>query len=162
MSEDAKFEDGGERPLALKAQDDADLTVISALIQDAVVPMGEISYDATTRRFAMLLNRFRWEDVEAAQSRGRAVERVQTVLLFDDVLAAQSLGVNAEDTDMILSVLAMGFTPSQDGMGRVEITLAGDGAIALEVEALDVTLKDVTRPYIAPSQKAPDHGPLED
>ncbi len=31
------------------------------------------------------------------------------------------------------------------------LTLAGDGAIALEVEALDVTLKDVTRPYIAPS-----------
>jgi hypothetical protein len=39
----------------------------------------------------------------------------------------------------------------------VEITLAGDGAILLELEALDVTLKDVTRPYIAPSKKQPDH-----
>ena len=37
------------------------------------------------------------------------------------------------------------------------LTLAGDGAIALEVEALEVTLQDVTRPYRAPSGKAPAH-----
>ncbi|KKM80919.1 hypothetical protein LCGC14_1335040 [marine sediment metagenome] len=41
--------------------------------------------------------------------------------------------------------------------GRVILTLAGDGAIALDVEALEVTLRDVTRPYIAPSGKAPQH-----
>ena len=34
---------------------------------------------------------------------------------------------------------------------------AGDGAIGLDVETLDVTLKDVTRPYVAPSRKIPDH-----
>jgi hypothetical protein len=38
------------------------------------------------------------------------------------------------------------------------LTLAGDGAIRLEVEALEVALKDVTRPYRAPSGKAPSHG----
>jgi hypothetical protein len=39
----------------------------------------------------------------------------------------------------------------------VILTLAGDGALALEVEALEVTLKDVTRPYAAPSGHAPGH-----
>jgi hypothetical protein len=39
----------------------------------------------------------------------------------------------------------------------VILTLAGDGAIALEAEALEVTLKDVTRPYLAPSGKVPNH-----
>ncbi|TNE67491.1 MAG: DUF2948 family protein [Rhodobacteraceae bacterium] len=155
--EDARFEDGGERPLALKAMDADDLTVISALVQDAIVPMGEISYDATHRRFALLINRFRWEDVEAAERRGRPVERVQAVLLFDDVMAARSTGVPTGDKQMILSLLAVAFTPSEDGMGTVEITLAGDGAIALQVEALDVTLKDVTRPYVAPSHHIPKH-----
>ncbi|ATG49905.1 hypothetical protein CEW89_18005 [Celeribacter ethanolicus] len=155
--EDARFEDGGERPLALKAMDADDLTVISALVQDAIVPMGEISYDATHRRFALLINRFRWEDVEAAERRGRPVERVQAVLLFDDVMAARSSGVPTGDKQMILSLLAVAFTPSEDGMGTVEITLAGDGAIALQVEALDVTLKDVTRPYVAPSHHIPKH-----
>lgn len=157
MVEDARFEDGGERPLALKAMDTDDLTVISALVQDAIVPMGEISYDATHRRFALLINRFRWEDVEAAERRGRPVERVQAVLLFDDVMAARSTGVPTGDKQMILSLLAVAFTPSEDGMGTVEITLAGDGAIALQVEALDVTLKDVTRPYVAPSHHIPKH-----
>ncbi|WP_198403453.1 DUF2948 family protein [Celeribacter ethanolicus] len=157
MVEDARFEDGGERPLALKAMDADDLTVISALVQDAIVPMGEISYDATHRRFALLINRFRWEDVEAAERRGRPVERVQAVLLFDDVMAARSSGVPTGDKQMILSLLAVAFTPSEDGMGTVEITLAGDGAIALQVEALDVTLKDVTRPYVAPSHHIPKH-----
>ncbi len=157
MVEDARFEDGGERPLALKAMDTDDLTVISALVQDAVVPMGEISYDATKRRFALLINRFRWEDVETAERRGRPVERVQAVLLFDDVLSARSSGVPSGDKDMILSVLALSFAPGEDGTGTVEITLAGDGAIALDVEALDVTLKDVTRPYVAPSKHVPAH-----
>ena len=37
------------------------------------------------------------------------------------------------------------------------LTLAGDGALRLEVEAIEVTLKDVTRPYRAPSGKVPHH-----
>jgi hypothetical protein len=36
-------------------------------------------------------------------------------------------------------------------------TLAGDGAIRLSVEAIELMLKDVTRPYVAPSKKAPSH-----
>ena len=35
--------------------------------------------------------------------------------------------------------------------------LAGDGAIALQVETLDVTLRDVSRPYLAPSGRVPSH-----
>jgi hypothetical protein len=157
MTQDARFEDGGDKPLQLKAHDSEDLTVLSSLCQDAVVPMGEISYDTKQRRFAMLLNRFRWEDAERASTRKRPVERVQSVLLFDDVMSAKSAGLCASDKDTIISVLSITFVPTQDGAGQVEITLAGDGDILLEVEALDVTLKDVTRPYIAPSKKQPDH-----
>ncbi|MCA3479159.1 MAG: DUF2948 family protein, partial [Rhodobacter sp.] len=57
----------------------------------------------------------------------------------------------------VLSLLSVGFEPGEDGTGRVILTLAGDGAIALAVEALEVTLKDVTRPYLAPSGHAPKH-----
>jgi len=38
-----------------------------------------------------------------------------------------------------------------------KLTLAGDGMIAVEVEALEVLLRDVTRPYVAPSGKLPGH-----
>ena len=49
------------------------------------------------------------------------------------------------------------FTETDAPSGDVLLTLAGDGVIRLTVEALDVTLKDVTRPYVAPSRKLPEH-----
>jgi hypothetical protein len=57
----------------------------------------------------------------------------------------------------VLSLLALDFAPGNDGTGRLTLTLAGDGAIALDVEALEVRLDDVTRPYRAPSGKVPRH-----
>lgn len=157
MTQDARFEDGGERPLRLRALDGDDLTVLSALVQDAVFPMGEVRFDRRARRFAMLLNRFRWEDLPAAERRGRRPERVQAVLAFEDVMGVASQGIDRGDADLVLSLLSVGFTPGEDGAGRVELTLAGDGAIALEVEALEAVLRDVTRPYIAPSHSVPKH-----
>jgi len=154
---DARFEDGGDKPLRLMALDGEDLQVVATLTQDAVFPITEMTWQPSQRRFALLLNRFRWEDRDAAERRGRAVERVQSVLAVNDVMKVQSQGLDRGDKDMILSLLSIAFTPGDDGMGRVELTLAGDGAIALEVEALDVTLRDVTRPYIAPSKHAPTH-----
>ena len=90
--------------------------------------------------------------------RRRPVERVQSVLAVQDVLNVASQGVNREDRSLVLSVLSMGFEPGKDGTGMLVLTLAGDGAIRLGVEALDVILKDVTRPYVAPSKMAPQHG----
>ncbi|WP_300512911.1 DUF2948 family protein [Aliiroseovarius sp.] len=157
MVEDARFEDGGEEPLRLMAVDADDLQVVSSLVQDAVFPITEMAWHPGQRRFALLLNRFRWEDKPAADHRGRAVERVQSTLVIGDVEKVQSQGVDRSDKDMVLSLLSISFVPGEDGTGRVELTLAGDGAIALEVEALDVTLRDVTRPYIAPSKHTPEH-----
>ncbi|WP_368184745.1 DUF2948 family protein [Aestuariibius sp. HNIBRBA575] len=156
MTEDAKFEDGGEEPLRLKAMDGDDLKVMSALVQDAVFPGSEMQWDKAQRRFGLLLNRFRWEDAENAKTRGRAVERVQSVLAFEDVARVQTQGV-LRDADTILSLLSVEFEPADDGAGRVILTLAGDGAIALDVETLEAVLRDVTRPYIAPSRTVPEH-----
>lgn len=154
---DARFEDGGEKPLNLGAQDADDLGVISALVQDAIFQMEEIRYQRGKRRFVVLLNRFRWEDRMAAERSGRTVERVRALLTFDDVLRVSTQGVDRGDGDMVLSLLSIGFEPGTDGSGRVILTLAGDGAIALEVECIEATLRDVTRPYAAPSRKTPHH-----
>ena len=157
MTEDARFEDGREAPLRLKALDTDDLAVIAALVQDAVFPAAEMRWDRKARRFGLLLNRFRWEDAPNAARRKRGFERVQAVLAFEDVMGVKSQGVDKSDPDMVFSLLSIAFEPGQDGAGRVELTLAGDGVIALEVEALEVILRDVTRPYVAPSGKAPSH-----
>ncbi len=155
---DARFEDGGEGPLRLVAQDADDLKVISTLVQDAVLPLTEMTFDPRRRRFALLLNRFRWEDRAEAERVGRAYERVRSVLVVEDVQKVQSFGFDRADKDLVLSLLSLDFAPGEDGTGRLTLTLAGDGALALEVEALDLRLDDVTRPYRAPSGKVPQHG----
>ncbi len=154
---DAKFEDGGEVPLHLVAQDPEDLKVISTLVQDAVLPATELAFDPRRRRFALLLNRFRWEDRVEAERAGRAYERVRSVLVVEDVRKVQTMGFDRAEKDLVLSLLSMAFDAGEDGTGRLTLTLAGDGAIALEVETLDLRLEDVTRPYRAPSGKAPRH-----
>lgn len=154
MSDDARFEDGREAPLHLGALDADDLQVVSSLAQDAVFPITEMSWHPRERRFALLLNRFRWED-EGQQRHG--AERVQSLLVVDNVLRVASQGIDRTDKDTILSILSVAFESGEDGAGHVLLTLAGDGAVRLAVEALEVTLKDVTRPYRAPSGKVPGH-----
>lgn len=156
MSTDATFEDGAEKPLRLKALDGDDLQVISALVQDAIFPAEEMKWIAAERRFAILLNRFRWEDASAAEKRSRHFERVQSVLVIEDVMKVASQGVIREE-GTVYSALNVEFEPSEGGAGQVVINLSGDGAVSLKVEVLEVVLKDVTRPYVAPSKSRPNH-----
>jgi hypothetical protein len=154
---DARFEDADDAPLRLIAQEPDDLPTLAALVQDAVFPITEMTWARRQHRFALLLNRFRWEDRAAAEKAGRPYERVRSLLVFDHVLAVRSQGIDRSDTDTILSLLSVTFIPGAEGAGRIELVLAGDGAVALEVEALEVTLTDVSRPYVAPSRKVPRH-----
>ncbi len=55
---DARFEDAMDKPLRLIAFDAEDLQVLSAMTQDAVLPMAQMIWHARERRFALLLNRF--------------------------------------------------------------------------------------------------------
>jgi hypothetical protein len=157
MSTDATFEDGREAPLNIAAIDKEDLKTLSALAQDAVFPSSEMRYISRDKRFVILLNRFRWEDADQAQNRKRAPERVQSLLVISNVEKVASQGVPRGDADMVMALLAMAFERTDAPSGHLTLTFAGDGALRLTVEALDVTLKDVTRPYIAPSRKIPSH-----
>ena len=153
---DARFEDARGGPLRLRAMDADDLQVISALVQDAVFPITEMAWNRSARRFGLLLNRVRREDRRVVQ--GQEVERVQSVLAIEDVMEVRTQGIDRSDRDIVLSLLSVQMEAGEDGTGRIVLTLAGDGAIALEVEALEVSLRDVTRPYLAPTGKIPTHG----
>ena len=154
---DATFDEGAEAPVRLTAVDAEDIAVISALVQDAVFAASEMTYQRRTHQFALLVNRFRWEDRDAAAREGRPFERVQALLTVGCVVRVTSQGVPRGDGDTVLSLLSLGFEPGVDGAGRIELVLAGDGAVALEVECIDLTLRDVTRPYRAVSGKEPGH-----
>lgn len=157
MGEDARFEDGADRPLDLGAVSAEDLAVIAALVQDAVLSGADIGWQKRQRRLAFLVNRFRWEDREAAAARGRPFERVRALLVIEGVTGVASQGIDRADRQAVYSILDLAWHPGADGAGEVEVILAGDGAIRARVECLEVRLKDVTRPYLAPSRRAPSH-----
>lgn len=154
---DATFEDGSEGGLYLKAEDADDLQVIAALTQDAVLTAGDASWRPRERRLVFLINRFRWEDAPKAEARARSYERVRSLLIIGGVLGVASQGIDRGDKDEVLSVLSVDWTPGEDAAGTVTLVLAGDGAVRADVECLDVTLKDVTRPYHALSGHMPKH-----
>lgn len=161
MSEDARFEDGAAGPLSLAARDADDLPVISALVQDAVFRRSDITWSRRRRRAALLLTRFRWEDAPAARAQRRPYERVRSLLVIDDVQAMAARGLEGVDEETVLSALALEFRPGEAGAGRLVLHLAGDGALAFDVECLEILLRDVTRPHAAPSGQMPSH-PLDD
>lgn len=151
MTTDARFEDGREAPLNLGAMDAEDLKVLASLTQDAVFPVTEMRWEPRNSRFALLLNRFRWEHQSSTP------ERVQSLLVFEMVQRVASQGIDRQDKDVILSLLDISFDGAEDGPGHVTLTLAGDGAMRLQVEALEAQLRDVTKPYQAPSGATPQH-----
>ena len=148
----ASFEDVSFKPLRLVAFTVDDLEVISTMTQDAVFPSSEMILNSEKRRFAILLNRYLWE-----KNKPKNAERAQAVLAFEDVKNVQTQNINKSDNNLALCLLNISFKAEEDGMGTIQIILSGGGKIRLQVEALEVSLRDVTQPYLAPSRLIPHH-----
>ena len=148
----ASFEDVSFKPLRLVAFTVDDLEVISTMTQDAVFPSSEMILNSEKRRFAILLNRYLWE-----KNKSKNAERARAVLAFEDVKNVQTQNINKSDNNLALCLLNISFKAEEDGMGTIQIILSGGGKIRLQVEALEVSLRDVTQPYLAPSRLIPHH-----
>jgi hypothetical protein len=138
--------------LKLMAEDAEDLDVIGAAVQDALLRMGDLSFDPKTRRFTAMLNRFRWETAE----KGGPYERVRAALSFEGVLGVKSRRVRPDAREALASILSLGFIPDEEPPGGiVRLVLAGGGEIALDVECLDAVLVDIGEAWRTP--RRPDH-----
>jgi hypothetical protein len=157
MTQDAGFNDALDRPLNLGAQDAEDLQVISSLTQDAVLTVDDLKWNRAERQVVTLLKRFRWEDVELAKQQGRDPERVKSLLVIQNVIGLASQGIDRKLGDVVLSLMSLEFSGAKDGVGDLILTFSGDGALKVQVDGLDVALRDVTRPYVAPSKQVPNH-----
>lgn len=136
--------------LTLAAEDAEDLQIISARLQDAVGQVKDLVWLPKQRRFAALVNRFKWETAERKRGRGDNL-RVRTGLHFDDVLSVKSYRLKRGDPEAVFELLAITFTPrgAEDPAGTIELVLAGGGAIRLEVECIDAEVTDVSGEWAA-------------
>lgn len=137
--------------LKLAAADSEDLEILSSRLQDAAGRLKDFAWLPKQRRFAALLNRYRWEDAKGKGSRVRAG------LHFDGVLDVKSQNVKQGAPDAVVALLAIKFTPNGRGEGSteddpggvIELLLAGGGAIRLTVECIQAELSDLTGPWEA-------------
>jgi hypothetical protein len=128
--------------LKLIALDTEDLAVIAAHLQDAVLRIEDMAYLKADRRFAIVVNRFDWGHAATAGS-GEAFVRKRSGVRFEHVLNAQVQGIDLTRKDQVLSLLTLTFTPGEEPHGTITLTLAGGGAVRLDVECIEAALSDL-------------------
>jgi hypothetical protein len=160
-------------PLRLRARDRDDLVVLSAQLQDAIVPLMDMGFVKEDALFAMVVNRFRWdagrvedeagfgsdEDDEAAE-RGETVTghylRTHCAVRFAGVTKVAAKNIDTADRASFLNLLAI--TADVDPRtAEVNILIAFSGGAWTRLTApdLDVTLEDLGEPW--PTSRMPDH-----
>jgi len=135
--------------LRLVAKDEADLEVVSALLQDAIIAGADMHYDAQHACFMIVANRFCWERPALADmndSTGGAVhERALCGVRINHVTAVQKRRWPADWRDAFLNLLALKLVamPQQDGGCMMELSFSGGPSMRLTTKQIDIVVGDL-------------------
>jgi hypothetical protein len=135
--------------LHLRAHDLEDLSIISSMVQDALIPAGDMAYLPDSRQFVMALNRFQWEKAGATPP----YHRTHAGLRFDNITMVQRLNIKASERDRLLCLLSITYDDQ-----TVMLTFSEDVAIRLGSHGVAVALDDLGEPW--PTRWKPEHQPV--
>jgi hypothetical protein len=142
--------------LRLLAEDENDVLVISAALQDAITRPLDIDYDRRRRELSVAFSRFVWE---GAQQKSPQAQRRRCVLHVANVLGVQSKGLQDLPVDGFVSALALTATPViADGgelSAQLTLTFAAGYALQVTVEAVEMRLMDADTSWS--TSRIPDH-----
>lgn len=139
--------------LRLRAEDDEDLAVLSACLQDALVAVRDIAHFPGERRVALLVNRYRWE-AETGHSTGPG-ERVLCAVAMDGVQRVRHQGIDRARSGQFLSILAVRRAEDHKDGPAVDFVFAGQAALRVVLDRLQLRAEDVEEPY--PTSWRPKH-----
>lgn len=159
--------------MKLKARDRQDLAVISALLQDALVAVRDMTWQPREKRFVLIANRFCWEaapepvpaaldeerpgdtaaDARFAETPDRLYSRSFTGLRIERVEQAQLRGLDLKrQRDRFLVLLAL--TLEENGKA-LRLTFAEGADIRLKLARISVLMEDLGESW--PTQWRPSH-----
>jgi hypothetical protein len=138
--------------LRLRAEDEEDLAVLSAIMQDALVAVGDMVWLREERRFVLVANRFRRELPEDRCR--RKFERQLCGVRMDGVRGVRRRGFHLREEDRLLVLLALRWRPR-----ALFLDFAGGSSVQLEVERILCHLDDLGEPW--PTRWRPSH-PVDD
>jgi hypothetical protein len=142
---------GKHKPLRLKAQDPHDFKVISALLQDALIPTTGIHYDPDAHLFTLLANRFCWEHEPDDNDGTPMHKRTHSGVHISHVSKVMQSGMNQKDLTKIHNLL----TVHADKHGEVHLIFSEGMQIKLHVDDLLCHLTDLYEHWWTP--QAPNH-----
>ena len=137
--------------LKLKAEDKEDLTIISAYLQDAVTVVGDFTFSPKERIFAMMVNRYQWEEQKKLGDceDGQCCQRIRTGCHFANVLSVSAQNIPQDNKKHILVLPAVEPLELDNGNIAIDLIFAAEGLIRLEAELIDASMQDVGEPYAA-------------
>lgn len=154
--------------LKLRARDVADMDVIAACLQDALVPLRDLCWLKREKRFVLVANRFLWEQAEgeatAAEPAPEAEDdarfedaearplrwRCNAAVIFDKVRAVRVQGVDLAARDQFLNLLTIASEPK-----RITLHFSDQARLRLEVAEIRCHLTDLGEPW--PTWAVPQH-----
>ena len=135
--------------LRLAAKDEADLEVVSALLQDAIIAGADMHYDAQHDCFMIVANRFCWERLALADmndsTSGAVHEHVLCGVRINHVAAVQKRRWPADWRDAFLNLLALNLVamPQQDSGCKIELSFSGGPSMRLTTNQIDIVVADL-------------------
>jgi hypothetical protein len=121
-----------DKLLKLKAKDVEDVQVISAILQDAIVPVCDIAYRPEDKAFIMVSQRLRREVKD-----GEGLTRICCAVGAKGVESVQLHGIDIKQTDRMLELLAVVLEGN-----AVTFICAGDAKIRLQLGPWFLALED--------------------
>ena len=131
--------------LNLIGDNEEDLKVISAYLQDSVLVVRDMVFLKKNKSFIMMVNRFMWEDVEKGLLRSN--KRIRSAVRFEGTLEVKSKNINQKNPNKILEYLAMKCDLDKHGNKKIKIYFSGNGIIILLLETIDVVMSDLGKPW---------------
>ncbi len=140
-------------PFRLRAVAPVDYDILAACLQDALMPVAEMTYMQDENRFVAVFDRFTWERAPRMHDPAPRF-MVQSAVRFEGVRAARVRSIRRKADGALLELLTVVPEP-----GSVSLIFAGGGAIRLEGDAIVTYLEDIADPR--PARVAPIHDDTE-
>lgn len=129
--------------LKLRAEDPADLQIISACIQDAIFPSTAMEYAREERRFSLIANRFMWEEEPLDHQDQKLYKRVHSGLHFTHVNQVHQRDLNLCDPTKLHNLLML----HGDKKGEINLLFSDQGEIRLIVDKIYCHFHDLHEPW---------------
>ena len=132
--------------LKLIGKNQEDLKIISAFLQDSVVAVKDMVFLKKNKTFVMVVSRFMWEQFLENDYKSR--KRIRSAVKFEEVISVEARNINQKNKNKKFECLAIESSLNTNEIFKIKILFAGNSAITINVEAIDLILQDLSKSWV--------------